>query len=247
MTSEGLETVVRACTSLEILNIIDACQGQISDECMGAIGHLPNLEELDLKSNTAMTAAGLTALSQCQYLHTLNLDRCMGTDYNSVEMLCRALGPSLRTLNLGGCWHLGKRSLVAIATFCPNMENLCLSAWTNVDDKHVVMVCARCTQLQTLNISYCPGLACCIDNCQQQQLQHQQQDQQQQPQQQQQQQQVPQLQQQHQNDLLLTILTHCRYMRKLNLSGLNVPLPVLGEVRQQHPQTRLVTTSKLSE
>ena len=63
--------LVTHCSRLARLNLIEACQQEIHDECIEAISELPLLEELNLKNCGDITSHGLTQLCKAKKLYAL--------------------------------------------------------------------------------------------------------------------------------------------------------------------------------
>jgi hypothetical protein len=81
ISTSGIQEVVRSCTKLEIINLIDACAYKECDSLMEDIASsLPHLQELELKNATELTSFGLSHLFRCQQLRILNLDLCQKID-----------------------------------------------------------------------------------------------------------------------------------------------------------------------
>ncbi|KAJ3300093.1 hypothetical protein HK104_004562 [Borealophlyctis nickersoniae] len=79
-------------------------------------------------------------------------------------------GPTVRKLNLRGCWQVTDKGLAAIAHYAPNIEVLCLASVWDVTDAGVANMARMCHMLKELDLSNCrklsdAGVVGVLDGC----------------------------------------------------------------------------------
>ena len=139
--------------------------GAVTDEALAAVAaSCPELEFLDLASNTAVAGDGIAAiLSSCRGMRRLDLANVGRLRPAGVDKICDALVaaaaafPSfLRSLDLGGTEYkiaapVIDRMVCTFAQCAPLLDSLKLYM-TNVGDASLVAVATHCPRLETLDI-----------------------------------------------------------------------------------------------
>jgi hypothetical protein len=80
----------------------------------------------------------------------LNLDRCFGIRNDELIELSKSL-KWLATLNVGALSHLTDASLIALATYSTELENLNISGWTQCTPSALLRIVKNCPNLQGKN------------------------------------------------------------------------------------------------
>ncbi|XP_024362312.1 F-box protein At3g58530 [Physcomitrium patens] len=146
LTDEGLVEVINACreivelylyaspnftdtsfitlSKLSELRVLDLCGAHLlSDDGLSAISECSKLETLNLTWCINITDVGLTALAQhCSRLQSLSLHGLLGVSDEGLESLAACCGSSLIALDVNGCINVKRRSKEELRRLFPNLK-----------------------------------------------------------------------------------------------------------------------------
>ncbi|XP_059276569.1 EIN3-binding F-box protein 1-like [Lycium ferocissimum] len=151
-----LETsLLSPCESLKSLSI-RSCPG-FGSTSLAMVGKLcPKLHQLDLSGLCGIMDTGLLPLLEsCEGLVKVNLSDCLNLTDQMVFSLARRHGAALELLNLDGCRKVTDTSLVAIAEYCPLLNDLDVSKCAITDSGVVALSHGVQVNLQVLSLSGC--------------------------------------------------------------------------------------------
>lgn len=164
--------VLDICTDLRSLNIGGIPNNVVTSTLISklkASSCAPNLEELHLNNCSAIMDVSLAWIAEaCPNLLTLRLDMCDNVSDHGVSLIARSC-KKLRRLGLSAN-PISDETLHAIATNCPDMEELALSFCYMLTSEGVQELARNCKKLQHVNLCLVDrlddeGLCALADNC----------------------------------------------------------------------------------
>jgi hypothetical protein len=128
----------------------EVCDTQQQSELIAIIAsHCHKLRELH--ASRGLTDADLVALGDdCPQLSNLDL---LDNNVTDAGLLAVALNRALLKLCLEGCSNLTDEGLEAIARYCPQLQDLDLSACDHLTDATLIALGQHCHNLHELNVS----------------------------------------------------------------------------------------------
>nr|KAE8935046.1 hypothetical protein PF009_g14993 [Phytophthora fragariae] len=167
LTDAGVQWMASRCAQLTRLDLTGAIG--LTDATCAALGAgCPELRVLRINGVKGISDVGLRLLAagcaKLELLHAANLylvsdgsNRDFGLEgLRAIASRC----PELQDLNLSGCFQLQERALVAIGASCPALRRLSLQACPDVTFAAVTAVLKGCKKLTRLDIS---GVRRCDD------------------------------------------------------------------------------------
>lgn len=154
VTNDGIASVAALCKSLRVLTL--AYMDGISDEGLSAVlGHIPNLEELDLTFCTILDAGVKELATRAKNLRKLSLADCLVSDEGVKELVAGAT--QLQSLRLDqqedSDIFITDDSLQSIATHCKHLRLLSVTNNPRITDAGVIAVTKACPMLEVLDVS----------------------------------------------------------------------------------------------
>ncbi|GMG16651.1 unnamed protein product [Phytophthora fragariaefolia] len=167
LTDAGVQCVASRCAQLRHLDLTGAIG--LTDATCAALGAgCPELRVLRVNGVKGISDVGLRLIAagcaKLELLHAANLylvsdgrNRDFGLEgLRAIASRC----PELQNLNLNGCFQLQERALVAIGLGCPSLRKLSLQACPDVTLTAITAVLKGCQRLVRLDIS---GVRRCDD------------------------------------------------------------------------------------
>jgi len=118
------DTSFTTLNKLSKLCLLDLCGAHLlSDEGLSAISECSKLETLNLTWCINITDVGLQALAEnCSCLQSLSLHGLLGVSDVGLERLAKSCGNSLKALDVSGCINIKRRSKEELRKLFPNLE-----------------------------------------------------------------------------------------------------------------------------
>ena len=156
LEDEGIKTIAQNCRDIESLSI--ASCPELTDESVFFISAcLPGVKYLDI-SRIHMTDIALNRVSQfCTQLEHLMMSR-LTPERVTTDGVCKVLRHSsnLKTLDLSMCTsHVNDNVIFTLGDCCPNIETLSLYYDSEITDRSLTTLSAKCRSLKHLSIGQC--------------------------------------------------------------------------------------------
>lgn len=152
----GISLLFYTYQALDHLSLVEA--QFLTDQCMGELAQfLKQLVSIKLDSCSKLTnMTFFTLVDNCRLLESIDMSRTsIGKEDYFVELINNH---TIKSLNLAKNVHLTDACLVNIASVCPNLELLDLSANSGITEESIGYVLKACCEIRHLQITDCAGV-----------------------------------------------------------------------------------------
>ncbi|EKX44552.1 hypothetical protein GUITHDRAFT_72182 [Guillardia theta CCMP2712] len=151
LKDDAIILITSACQNLWQLGV-SQCSG-LTSEGLRAISFSKSLRTLDLSLNSALTDEVLAAIiDSLALLSSLDVSGCENISDEGVSNIRRVR--NLSSLDLSGNMTLTDRSLVVLASECPQLISLKCMMLPNISSKTVQTIATYCSSLEDVDLSY---------------------------------------------------------------------------------------------
>ncbi|XP_061184756.1 F-box/LRR-repeat protein 2-like [Saccostrea echinata] len=159
-TDEGLRSISKYCTSLEILNI-SMCHEFTGESLLPLLEdpkRAQHITKLFLSSRKISYEVLCAAATYCNNLCSLDLGGVGCVDDNLLCLLAQNT-PKLQRLGIKGCSKVTDTGLCTLSGSCQDLAFLVLSGVNNITDKSIFCIANNCPYLEEIYLNGCKQIS----------------------------------------------------------------------------------------